>query len=79
MENFEKRLEDHMDHDNRNFDRLTAVLEKFSLIEERVDSIDRRLAKSETNLEWLMKAFWTVVIPLATGLVTAVLYLILHK
>lgn len=78
MENLEKRLEDHMNQDDRNFDRLTAVLEKFGTIETRVDAIDGRLAKAETNLEWLMKAFWAVVVPLAGGLVVAVLALILR-
>lgn len=78
-ENLEKRLQDHMDNDNRNFDRLTAVLEKFGSIEVRVDKIDNELATAKTNLEWLMKAFWAVVIPLAGGLVLAILALILKK
>lgn len=77
--NLEKRLQDHMENDNRNFDRLTAVLEKFGSIEVRVDKIDNELATAKTNLEWLMKAFWVVVIPLAGGLVASVLALIFRR
>ena len=75
-ENLEKRLEDHMVQDNRNFDRLTTVLETFSKIEVRVDGIDARLARTETNTEWLMKAYWAIVVPLAGALVTSIITLI---
>ena len=78
-ESLEKRLEDHMNNDDRNFDRLTTVLEKFGLIEVRVDSMDSRLAHAETNLEWLMKAYWAVVIPLSGAIVLAVLALIFQR
>lgn len=68
-----------MEQDNRNFDRLAKVLETFSSIEKRVDAVDSRLAKAETNLEWLMKAFWVVVTPLTVALVGAVAALIIKK
>lgn len=78
-ESIERRLDDHMTQDDRNFDRLIAVLEKFSLIDVHINEVDARLTKTETHLEWLMKAFWAVVIPLAAGLVAAVLALILKR
>jgi len=76
MDPIEAHLQEHTFQENRNFDRLTVILEKFSLIETRINSIDGRLAKAETNLEWIMKAFWAAVVPLAGGLVATVLTII---
>lgn len=76
-EGLEKRLEDHMDSDNRNFERLTAVLEKFVAIEARLVAVETTIAELKTDIGWIKKAFWILMTPLASGLVLAVLAIIL--
>lgn len=78
MDITKKQVRDYGDQNDKDFDHLTLILSKFGSIEERIDSINSRLAKTETNLEWLMKAFWAVVVPLTAGLVATITIPIFH-
>ena len=60
-EAWQQRLEDHMNTDDKNFDRIATALEKILDMQEAMSELAQRLGTVETNVEWLSKWFWLLV------------------
>lgn len=73
------RLEDHMNTDDRNFDRIATTFEKVVESLEKITTLDEKLGKLEatlvgrigtleTNQDWLLKWFWLLASTTVVGL-----------
>ena len=55
---------------------IKEIKEHISILNDEVGACENRLAKLETDLEWVKKGIWSMIIPLIINLIIALLRLI---
>jgi hypothetical protein len=65
--------------DERSFDVIAKALDKLVENQEKMQTLESKVASVVTDLDWLKKFFWIAITPISAALIAAVLALIFKQ